>query len=500
MKYILSIDQSTSGTKAMLFDEKGSLIARADTPHEQIITKEGWVSHDGEEIYRNTLASVQKVIEKAEAEKAVVSTGSTTVANSIIACGISNQRETAIAWDKTTGKPINHAVVWQCNRGQAICDEIIAQNKEAEKIVQEKTGLPFSPYFSAAKIAWLLRNSGVSKYLDKDLHAGTIDSWLLFKLSGGKVFATDFSNASRTQLLNINTLQWDDELCALFGVNKNMLPDVRASNSLFAETDFEGTLPKPIPIHAMMGDSHAAFYAQGCHTKGLIKATYGTGSSVMLNIGDKPLSSKQGLATSIGYAIDDTVNYVLEGNINYTGSVIKWLVDDLHLLSSSKEARTLAASANQNDGTILVPAFSGLGAPYWNSEARAIFCGMGRSTGRAELVKAGEESIAYQITDIINIMREDAACIIEEIRVDGGPTNDAYLMQFQSDIADCRISVPSIEELSGAGAAFMAGISAGLYSKTVFDAFKRKIWKPEMDKAKREAKLKAWQDAVRRCL
>ena len=479
MKTILAIDQSTSGTKALLFDGEGRLLGRHDLPHQQKINSQGWVSHDPMEIYRNTLETVRLLLEETGADR-----------ESIGAVGISNQRETALLWDRATGLPVADAVVWQCARAAGICQRL-ADRGEA---IQERTGLNLSPYFPAAKWAWILENTpGLA---GKNLCAGTIDAWLVYKLTGGRVFATDYSNASRTQLFNLRTLSWDPEVCGWFGINPDFLPEVRFSDSLFGETDFEGLLSHPVPIHGVLGDSHGALFGQGCLSPGMVKATYGTGSSVMMHIGERPVFSKKGLVTSLAWGMEGKVDYVLEGNINYTGAVTKWVVEELGLLSSSKEAGPVAQSADPADTTYLVPAFTGLGAPYWDSGAKAMLYGMSRTTGRAEIVKAAEECIAYQIADVLELMGQEAGVTIQELRVDGGPTKDKFLMQFQSDILNLPVAAPEREELSGMGAAFCAGIAAGVYSKEIFQAVRRSRFLPVMEAALRRKKREGWKQAV----
>lgn len=475
-KYILGIDQSTSGTKAILFDEDGKINSRYDLPHRQIISEQGWVSHDAQEIYSNLLKCVKGVVDKSRINK-----------SEIVAVGLSNQRETALIWDRKSGVPVNYAVVWQCNRGKDICLKL---NDYADEI-KFKTGLQLSPYFSASKIVWLLEN--LNYVNEQNLCAGTMDSFLLFKLTGNHF--TDYSNASRTQLFNIHELKWDKDICKIFGISTDILPIVCESNADFGATDFEGFLDKPIPVLGVMGDSHGALYGQGCVKTGMIKSTYGTGSSIMMNIGSKPVMSKNGLVTSIGYCIDGKVKYVFEGNINYSAAVIKWLVD-LGLIDSSKDSGTVAKTANVEDTTYLVPAFTGLGAPYWISDAKATICGMTRSTGKAEIVRAAEDSIAYQIADVINLMLNETGIKIKELRVDGGATKDSYLMQFQSDILDVPVSVPSAEELSAIGPAYAAGIKAGLYSEDVFNTLNRTTYKPLMKREVREQKYLGWKEAV----
>lgn len=484
-KYVLAIDQSTSGTKALLFAHTGELIGRVDRPHRQIINELGWVEHDPEEIYLNTINDVRDVVEKTGIDKAGIAT-----------VGISNQRETALAWDAQTGKPVYNAIVWQCARGAAICRNI--ESAGHSDMIRAATGLQLSPYFSAAKLAWIIENIPAAQSAAKkgSLRCGNIDSWLIYNLTNGMIFKTDFSNASRTQLFNIRELKWDDNVCSLFGLHTSMLPLVSDSNSLFGETDFGGYLDTPIPIHGVMGDSHGALFGQGCLKPGMIKTTYGTGSSVMMNIGTEPIFTKSGVVTSIAWCMDGIVNYVLEGNINYTGAVLKWVVEDLGLIASTKDAAKVAYGANPNDETYLVPAFSGLGAPYWESSAKAIICNMSRNTGRAEIVRAAEECIAYQIADIIGLMSQESGIELQELRVDGGPTRDTYLMQFQSDILNMAVKVPETEELSGVGAAYAAGIAAGIFGTEIFARINRLTYSPVITPELRVRRLDGWKKAV----
>lgn len=488
--YIIGIDQSTSGTKALLFDKEGRLIERKDIPHKQIINELGWVEHNPVEIYENTLSVVKEVIEKSGISK-----------NELAAIGISNQRETAMVWDRKKGKPLYNAIVWQCARGEAICNRIAAEGYA--EIIKDKTGLHLSPYFSAAKISWILENikEAKEKAEKKELCCGTMDSWLLYKLTEGTSFKTDYSNASRTQIFNINTLAWDEDICDLFGIPLESLARVCDSNACFGETDFEGFLDKKIPIHGILGDSHGALFGQGCLEKGMIKATYGTGSSVMMNIGESPVFSKKGVVTSLAWGMDGKVSYVLEGNINYTGAVIQWLKDDLKMISSAGETEQLAESSNPLDRTYLVPAFTGLGAPYWDSKATGIISGITRTTGQAEIVRAALDCIGYQISDVIKAMSEDAETAPTELRVDGGPTRNRYLMQFQSNILDIPIQIPDAPELSGIGAAYAAGIGIGLYHKeTIFQGIRRTTFLPGMRGKERDKKYSGWKKAVKAVL
>ncbi len=487
MAYILAFDQSTQGTKGLLFDGAGRLAARCDRSHRQIIDEKGWVEHDPEEIYRNTVAVAKDVVEKAGIQK-----------EEIAAIGISNQRETALVWDRRTGKPVYNAVVWQCPRGEAVCRRL--KDAGCAEKIRGSTGLPLSPYFSAAKIAWIFENAEGARQKE-NLCCGTIDSWLVFRLTGGKEFKTDASNASRTQLFNIERLAWDPEICRMFGIPVPCLAQVCGSDECFGQTDLEGFLDRPVPIHAVLGDSHGALFGQDCRRPGMGKATYGTGSSVMLNTGEKPVFSKNGLATSLAWSIGGTVNYVLEGNINYTGSVIGWMKKDLGLVQTVRQAHQLAAEADPLDTTYFVPAFTGLGAPYWDSEATGLFTGITRKTGCAELVKAGVDCIAYQVADIVNLMRSESGLSIRELRVDGGPTESGYLMQFQSDVLGIPVMVPQLQELSGMGAAYAAGIAAGLYDgRAVFSNGKRREYRRKMEEQKSAELYKGWKRAVRLAL
>ena len=488
-RYVLGIDQSTQGTKALLFDEEGTLICRTDLPHKQYINEKGWVEHDPEEICANTLAVVKNLVEKAGINK-----------NDLAVLGISNQRETAMVWNRTTGKPVYNAVVWQCARGAQICEEI--EKAGDADMIRSHTGLQLSPYFSAAKIAWVLKNvGGVQELADKgELCCGTIDSWLVYKLTGGREFRTDYSNASRTQMFNISELKWDKQVCGLFGIPMSALPEVTDSDGDYGITDFDGYLDHEIPIRGVLGDSHGALFGQGCVETGMIKSTYGTGSSIMMNIGDKPVFSNR-VVTSLAWKLGGEVNYVLEGNINYTGAVITWLKDDLELISSPGETEQLAKESNPADKSYLVPAFTGLGAPYWDSEATGILTGMTRTTKRKEIVRAALDCIAYQITDVIKAMSTESGIDISELRVDGGPTKNKYLMQFQSDIAHVTVQVPSSEELSGIGAAYAAGIAAGIYNKKeVLNKMTRIRFTPQMQPEERAQKYAGWKNAVEQVL
>ncbi|MCD8023166.1 MAG: glycerol kinase [Lachnospiraceae bacterium] len=530
VSYIISIDQSTQGTKALLFDEKGKLLGREDLPHRQIVNDLGWASHDPEEIYANTIQVVRRLLQSARIAP-----------EHVAALGISNQRETSLVWEKATGRPIADAVVWQCARAAGICervrsggsatkDAVCLNNAESlagensagenfavenfvgktfdktvcdiDDLIRRKTGLTLSPYFSAAKLAWILENTeGAKKKAARhELCMGTIDTWLLFKMTGGKAYKTDYSNASRTQLFNIFDLKWDEEICGLFGIDPNDLAEVCDSNSRFGETDLGGTFPQPIPICGVLGDSHGALFGQGCLEKGMIKATYGTGSSIMMNIGETPVLSTHGVVTSLAWGMDGKVNYCLEGNINYTGAVISWLKEDVGLIASAGETEGISEAALKDDSLYFIPAFTGLGAPYWDSAATGSLSGITRTTGKNEIVRACVECIAYQIADVIEAMSTDSDLSVKELRVDGGPTRNSYLMQFTSDILDANVLVPETEELSGIGAAYAAGIGCGLYGPDIFDGMRRKVYCSKMPKRVREKKTAGWKNAVKRTL
>lgn len=494
-KYIISIDQSTQGTKAILFDENGDLLRRGDLAHRQIINEQGFVSHDPEEIYRNVIRVVNLLLNNSGIDR-----------RKVCGVGISNQRETTLVWDKRTGKPVADAIVWQCSRAAQIAERHGAMGHG--EMILKKTGLRLSPYFPACKLEWMMQNiDGLQERESRhELCMGTIDTWLVYRLTGGKSYKTDYSNASRTQLFNIKELKWDEELCSMFGIHRESLPEVCDSDSCFGWTDFEGALEQPVPIHCVLGDSHAALFGQGCLTPGMIKATYGTGSSVMMNVGDRPVFGKSGIVSSLAWKMQGQVKYVLEGNINYTGAVVSWLKQELKMIANPGETEVLCRVAEQDDELYLVPAFTGLGAPYWNSQAKGILCGITRTTGKEEIVRAGVESIAYQIRDIVDAMEQDiqygresseaGLSGVMELRVDGGPTRNDYLMQFQSDILGKKVSVSQAEEMSGIGAACAAGIALGVYDSDILDHLNRKYFCPQMNQDMRHKKYTGWKNAV----
>lgn len=488
--YILGIDQSTQGTKVLLFDEAGTICYKAAKSHKQYIDEKGWVEHDSDEIWRHLKDLIRDMLDKTEIN-----------GKAIKAVGISNQRETAMAWHRQTGKPVYRAIVWQCARGAAICEEL--RRKGLDSLIKNTTGLPLSPYFSAAKLAWILRRvEGAKELMDEgNLCMGTMDSWLVYCMTKGQVFRTDFSNASRTQFFDIGRLTWSDDVCRAFGIDRRALPEVTDSNGFYGKTDFDGILPEAIPIHAVFGDSHAALFGQACHHPGMAKATYGTGSSVMMNIGDKPVYSQHGLVTSLAWSLSGKATYVLEGNINYTGAAITWLKDDLQLIRSPEETMALAQAANPKDRSYFVPAFTGLGAPYWESQVTGLYTGVTRVTGKKEMVRAVLDAIAYQINDVTTLMQKESGYKLPSLRVDGGPTKNAYLMQFQTDLIGCPVDVPEAAELSAIGAAYAAGLAVGLYDKdALFKDMKGISYEPAMAGDRRRELIGGWQKAISQTL
>ena len=491
-RYVLSVDQSTQGTKAVLFAADGRLVAKTARAHRQIVHDNGFVEHDGEEIVGNVLAVVHEVVEMAGVEP-----------DEVACLGISNQRETCIAWDRATGRPLYNAVVWQCSRAKDICARMERRDPRIAERVRELSGMNLSPYFSAAKMAWLVENvPAVAEAAEHGtLALGTMDSWVLFCLSDEHVLATEPSNASRTQLYDIGARAWSQELCDAFGVPLEALVEVRSSDATFGHTTARGFFPKAIPICGMLGDSQAALMGQGCLVPGQVKATYGTGSSIMMQAGESPVVSRSGLVTSVGWDFDGTLSYVLEGNINYTGAVVSWMCDDARLIGDPGDAEVCARRANPADRAYFVPAFTGLGAPWWDNDATGLLTGITRTTGHDEMVKAGLESIAYQICDVVDAMRADTGLDVDELRVDGGPTANGYLMQFQADVTRAQVSVSSVAELSAAGAAYVAGHTAGVYDhNAIFDQIERTSYAVTMAERRRERLLGGWHAAVRQAM
>lgn len=489
-KYILAIDQSTSATKVILFDGHANLVHRNSLPHQQFYPAEGFVEHDPEEIFRNTVKGMTEILQTKGLK-----------ASDLAVVSITNQRETSLIWDKKTGKPIANAAVWQCQRGKDFCKSLNEQGYGAK--IREKTGLIIDPYFSASKLRWIINHVDGAKVKAKngDLLLGTMDSWLLWKLTNGKVHATDYSNACRTMLFNINTLKWDDELISIFDLHPSMFPEVKFSDQIFGNTDTSVVFDQPVPVAGLLGDSHAALFGQNCFEPGMAKATYGTGSSIMMNIGNQPFASPEGLVTSIGWGRAGVIDYVFEGNIHCTGDTINWLVNDAELISNAKESESLALSVVDNNQVYFVPSFVGLGAPYWDNQARACISGMARNTKKAHIVRAALESIAYQVKDLIDLMVENASIPFREMRVDGGPTRNNFLMQFQSDMLRKEVVRSNIEEISALGSAFMAGLACGFWKDLNEINTLRKVDKtfsPEMSIEEIEKLYSGWKLAVKR--
>lgn len=489
-QYIISVDQSTSATKAVLFNDKCELIYRSTIPHEQFYPAPGWVEHDAEQIYANTLRAVRQVVESGNIEP-----------NAVCSVAITNQRETAVVWNKETGKPIYNAVVWQCQRGADICADLV--NRGYSEAIKSKSGLIIDPYFSASGIKWILDNVEGARALagENKLLGGTIDSWLLWKFTNGEVHATDYTNASRTLLFNIHTLDWDDELLSLFTIPRSMMPEPKPCDSIFGESTIQDIFPEPVVIAGILGDSHGALAGQMCFEPGMGKSTYGTGSSVMVNIGEKAVEASGGLVTSVGFAACGKVYYAFEGNIHCTGATIKWLEEQLQLIGSPLEVESLATSIPDNGGVYFVPAFAGLGAPWWDSQAKAMIYGMTLGTGKAHVVRAALEAIAYQVKDLVDLMTQQAGILLKELRVDGGPTKNHFLMQFQSDMLNATINRSGIEEASALGAVVMNVLARGIWKSLEEVAALRnteQIITPRMEEEKRKQLYQGWFNAMRR--
>lgn len=449
--YILSLDQGTTSSRAIVFNKSGNIVAMAQKEFRQIYPQPGWVEHDAMEIWSSQASVLAEAVVKAGV-----------AAKDIAAIGITNQRETTIVWDKATGVPICNAIVWQDRRTAGICDNL--KKEGHDKMIREKTGLIVDAYFSATKIRWMLDNvEGARQKAEKgELAFGTVDSWLLWNLAGGGLHVTDITNASRTMLFNIHTQQWDDELLKLLDIPKSMLPEVKSSSEVYGETSGK-ILAAKIPIAGIAGDQHAALFGQMCTQKGMVKNTYGTGCFMLMNIGSKPILSKNKLVTTIAWKIGKEVQYALEGSIFIGGAVVQWLRDGLGIISSSSEVEDLAQQVPDNGGVYLVPAFAGLGAPHWNQHARGTIVGLTRGTTAAHIARAALESIAFQTMDVLKAMEADAGTSIKELRVDGGATVDNLLLQFQADVLNTIVVRPQVTETTAIGAAYLAGLAVGYW-------------------------------------
>lgn len=470
----------------MLLDGQGTFLLRRDLPHRQLINDRGWVGHDMREIAGNIFAVCRSVIADSG-----VDTGA------IAAVAVTNQRESVGLWDRRSGEPVCESIVWQCNRATELCNRLMTP--ETERMVRQKTGLQLSPFFSAPKVAWILENiPGARERAERgELCLGTMDTWTIWQLTGGRVHRTDASNASRTQLYNINTMAWDGELCAMYGIPMECLPEVCDSDARYGETDLGGLLPRAVPIHADLGDSHGVMFSHGCTRVGDAMCGYGTGSAVLVNIGEKPVLSGKGLNTTVAWRSGGKTLYAMEGVVNYSGAVVTWLKNNAHLAASAGETAELAASADPADRTYMVPAFTGIGAPHWRADATAAYVGMTRLTGQAELVRAALDSVAYQIADLVLPAAEEIGAAARELRVAGGPANNPYLMQFQSDILNCPVVIPEHEELSGIGSAYLAGLALGIYDyETLMKRQKTRVYRPRMSPQTRQEKLAGWKHAL----
>lgn len=487
--FIMAIDQGTTSSRTCIINQAGGLVAEARETFKQIFPKPGWVEHDPADIWFSTQRSMRMALEKAKIKGSQIRT-----------IGITNQRETVMLWDRKTGKAINNAIVWQCRRTQALCEKLRKNKKE--KLIQNKTGLVLDPYFSATKIQWLLQNTPQAKVKARQgkILAGTVDSFLLWNLTGGAEHKTDVSNASRTMLMNIETGWWDEELLKLFKVPENILPEICPSNADFGFTQGLGFMPDGIPITGMIGDQQSALFGQACFDVGEVKCTFGTGSFILLNTGAKRVKSKSKLLTTVAWKLkDQDFTYALEGGAFVCGAAVQWLRDGLGLIQSSSEVEALAKKVSETDGVEFVPALTGLGAPHWRPEARGVITGLSRGTTKAHIARATLEAMALQNADIISVMAKDAGRKIKAIKVDGGAAANDLLMQLQADYCGVHVARPKNLETTALGAAFMAGLGAGIW-KDLKDI--RRTWKQnkefhvKMKPAQRKTRMKSWQEAV----
>ena len=490
--YLLSLDQGTTSSRAVLFDTQGQHVFSAQYEYPQIFPQAGWVEHDPYEILNTQLRAARDCMDwlREHAPDADVA-----------AVGVTNQRETTIVWDKTTGKPVYNAIVWQCRRTAEECR--VLEKQGVVPLLREKTGLLLDPYFSATKLRWILEHVPDARARAEcgELLFGTVDTWLIWHLTGGKVHATDYTNASRTMLYNIHTLQWDPEILDLLEIPAQMLPEVRDSSGDFGMTS-RSILGASVPILGCAGDQQAALFGQCCLARGDVKNTYGTGGFLLMNTGGTCIGSTHGLLSTIGWGIGGKITYALEGSVFVSGAVIKWLRDELGIIQTAAETAALAQSVPDNAGVYFVPAFVGLGTPYWDSEARGLLCGLTRGSGRAHIVRAALEAIAYQTADVIRAMEQDTAAL-GSIRVDGGASANDFLMQFQADILGRELLRPAQTESTAQGAAYLAGLAAGIWSSTeelLRMAKHDRVFRPAMEETQRQALLHGWEDAVRRTM
>ncbi|KAA0993564.1 FGGY family carbohydrate kinase [Dyadobacter aurulentus] len=453
--FVLAIDQGTSSTKSVIFNAVGEPVARGSEPLKTFYLKGGFVEQEPQEIYANVLVSVRKCLEDFAAKGGLPA--------DIVSCGISNQRETFVVWGES-GKPIYNAIVWQCKRSTGICEKLVTEG--FSDLIRSRTGLLIDPYFSGTKVCWLLENNNRVRDAIQagQAYFGTIDTWLLFKLTGGKRYLTDHTNASRTLFFNLETLSWDEEILGALGLSGLHLPDIQASSSDFGASYFGGLFEKPLPITAMIGDSHAAAFGEGCFGPGIAKATLGTGSSILMNIGTVPKMSGQGMVTTMGYSTASHIEYALEGVIVTCGATIEWLKNNLGLFENSRETEEMAKSVSDNGGVYLVPAFSGLGAPHWDMNRKASITGLTFDHTKNHIVRAALESVAYQIRDVITAMELDADIVLEQLMIDGGLTSNGFVVQFLADLLEKPVVNPGLQEVSALGAAYLSGLQSGVYA------------------------------------
>ncbi len=488
-QYVLAIDQGTTSSRAIVFDKKGDIVTVTQKEFTQYFPKPGWVEHDAMEIW----SSVQAVVAEALAHEAVS-------ADAIAAIGITNQRETAVVWDKTTGKPVYNAIVWQSRQTMGICDELKAKGLNDK--VREKTGLLIDAYFSGTKVKWILDNvEGAREKAEKgDLLFGTIDSWLVWKLTGGNVHVTDYTNASRTLMYNIHELKWDEELLEMLTVPKTMLPEVRPSSEVYGNTSKEAFQGLELPIAGMAGDQQAALFGQACFSEGMAKNTYGTGCFMLMNTGEKAVASKNGLLTTIAWGVDGKIEYALEGSIFVAGSAIQWLRDGLRMFRDAKDCELYATRVQDSEGVYMVPAFVGLGAPYWDSEVRGAFFGLTRGTTKEHFIRATLESLCYQTKDVLSAMEADSGIKLEKLRVDGGAVANTLMLQIQSDFLGVPVERPLCIETTALGAAYLAGLAVGFWTDKE-DITKNwgvdRQFSPKMEEADAAKLYEGWQKAVK---
>ncbi|WP_025642678.1 glycerol kinase GlpK [Schnuerera ultunensis] len=489
-KYVMALDQGTTSSRAIIFNHEGEIIQVAQKEFTQHYPKPGWVEHDPMEIWGTQSGVLREVLETAGIRP-----------DEIAAIGITNQRETTVVWDKNTGKPIYNAIVWQCRRTANICDELKA--KGLEEYVRENTGLVIDAYFSGTKIKWILDNvEGAREKAEKgELLFGNIDTWLIWNLTRGKVHVTDYSNASRTMIYNIKELKWDEKMLEELGIPAAMLPEVRPSSEIYGVTDPQTLGGAKIPISGIAGDQQAALFGQACFQPGMAKNTYGTGCFMLMNTGEEAVTSKNGLLTTIAWGVDGKVEYALEGSIFVAGAVIQWLRDELHLITHAKDSEYFASQEKDNNGVYLVPAFVGLGAPYWDMYARGTIVGLTRGANKNHIIRAALESIAYQTRDVLEAMQEDSGIDLQDLRVDGGAVANNFLMQFQSDILGVPVHRPEIIETTALGAAYLAGLAVGFWSDKE-EITKRwsvdRVFETEMEDEEKERLYKGWKKAVER--